>query len=232
MAIPPLREYASRNGAADHGRTEIFTRLIFISVLSAFIATLAGCQLIAAPFLMWGPEPTKDVPAEYPYLAGKKVAIIVWADTDTLFEFPQVQFEVSEYIGAAMKGNVKGMSLVPNRQVVDYQRRNSAWERRSPADIGRDFGADRVLMLELTEYTTREPGSPHLKRGRIAANLKVYDPSHKDTAPTYKTNLSSKYPTGEAAEWGVDDRSVRTEAMRLFADEVAGKFFDRKVKVK
>ncbi|MCC6360937.1 MAG: hypothetical protein IT450_19530 [Phycisphaerales bacterium] len=221
-----------KTGRRTTGEPDIFTRLISISVVGAFLATLAGCQLIAAPFLMWGPEPTKDVPAEYPYLPGKKVAIVVWADTDTLFEFPQVQFEVAEYVTAAMKGNVKGASFVPNRQVVDYQRRDSAWERRSPNDIGRDLGADRVLMLELTEYTTREPGSPHLKRGRVAANLKIYDSDHKDSAPTYKANIACKYPTGDAADWGGDDRSVRAAAMQLFADEVAGKFYDRKVKVK
>ena len=36
--------------------------------------------------------------------------------------------------------------------------------------LGARFGADRALMIELTQYTTREPESPHLYRGRIAAN--------------------------------------------------------------
>lgn len=207
-------------------------RLISISVLTALLLPLAGCQLIAAPFLMWGQEPTKDVPAEYPYLAGKKVAIVVWADTDTLFEYPQVQFDVSEFLAASLKSNVKGLTVVPARQVVDYQRRDASWYNRPPGEIGRDFGADRTLMVELTEYTTREPNSPHLKRGRISANLKVYDTSKKDVAPSYKTNITCKYPSGDAADWGSDDRSIRAATMQAFADEVANRFYDRKVKVK
>src|SRR5215470_10754870 len=125
-----------------------------LGVLSLAFALLplAGCKWVAAPFLMWGPEPTKAVPAEYPYLDGKKVCILVWADSDTLFQFRNVQLEVSEFVAEALKTGVKKISIVPNRSVVDYQRSDPNWDRTPPGKIGARFSADRVLLIELTQY--------------------------------------------------------------------------------
>lgn len=200
---------------------------------------LMGCQWFAAPFLLWGEEPTRSVPAEYPYLTGKKVLILVWADTDTLFEYPQVQLEVSEHVAAAITSadelaKKKGprVAIVPNRQVTTYQRNEPHWDRAHPGAIGKEFSADRVLMLELTQYTTREPESTHLYRGRIAGNIKVYDPAYPDARPTYKSSVEVAYPPESQGEWGTDDRAIRKASMELFASQVATKFFEHKEKIR
>ena len=202
------------------------------TLLLPLLAATSGCRLLAAPILMWGKEPTKDVPAEFPYLQGKKVCLVVWADSETLFEYPWVQLEVSEHIAEAMKPNVEGVSFIPNRSVVDLQQREVDWERMDPALLGKRFGADRVLMIELTQYTTREPDSPHLYRGRIAAGVKVYDTGYLRSAPVFKTSVETVYPPESVGQWGTDGRAIRKATMEAFAAELAGKFYDRRVKVK
>lgn len=197
-----------------------------------FLALAGGCKLLATPALLWGKEPTKSVPAEYPYLQGKKVLILVWADPETLFEYPWVQLELSEHAAAAMKPNIPGINFVPNRSVYDYQRAEPDWDRADPAVIGSRFGASRVLLIELTQYTTREPESPHLYRGRIAANVKVHDAAYKNSSPSYRTAVETAYPPESAGEWGTDDVGIRKATMEAFALDLAGKFFDRQVKVK
>ena len=201
-------------------------------MLGCLPSLILGCKALAIPFVPFMEEPTKPVPAEYPHLEGRKVAILVWADSETLFEYRNAQLELSEYVLAALKGNLKKVTFVPNRTIVDHQRGDPDWDRRSPAALGNELGAERVLMLELTQYTTREPESPHLYRGRISANVKVYDCSHAESAPTYRSNVETIYPSGSAAEWGSSDASVRDATMRAFAADVAGKFHDRRVKVK
>lgn len=197
----------------------------------SLLATATGCRLLAAPILMWGQEPTKEVPAEFPYLQGKKVCLAVWADSETLFEYPWVQLEVSEHVAKAIKPNVERVSFTPNRNVVELQQREVDWERTDPAVLGKRFGAERVLMIELTQYTTREPESPHLYRGRIAANVKVYDTGYPRSAPVFKTSVETVYPPESVGQWGTDDRAIRKATMEAFAAELAGKFYDRRVKV-
>jgi hypothetical protein len=206
--------------------------LTSIAVLLALAAAIGGCRLIAAPFLMWGEEPTKEVPAEYPYLEGKKVCLLVWADTETLTEYPWVQLEISEHVAEAIKPNVRTVSFIPSDKVHELQRREPDWDRSDPAVLGARFGADRVLMVELTQYTTREPESPHLYRGRIAANLKVYHTAYRKSAPAFKTSVETAYPPDSVGQWGTDDVAIRKATMEAFALDVAGKFYDRRIKVK
>jgi hypothetical protein len=206
--------------------------LAWPAILLLVAGAVIGCRALAAPWLMWGPEPTRSVPAEYPYLAGKKVCVFVWAEMDTIFVFPHVQLEVAEHVAYAMQGKVEGISFIPNRNVNKLQRREPDWDRTDPAVLGKRFGADRTLMIELTQYSTREPDSPHLYRGRMAANVKVYDTAYPQATPAYKTVIEIAYPPDSVGQWGSSDDSIRLATMRLFAEELAGKFYDRKVKVR
>ena len=201
-------------------------------VLSAAGLLLVGCKALAAPWLLWGPEPTRTVPAEYPYLSGKKACVLVWAEMDTLFEYPHVRLEVAEHVAHAMKGNVAGVSVTPNREVEQLQQRERDWDRADPAVLGKRFGAERVLVVELTQYSTREPDSPHLYRGRISANVKVYDTSYPKSAPAYKSVVETVYPPDSVGQWGSSDRGIRLATMEAFAQDVAGKFYDRTIKVR
>ena len=208
------------------------TRVMLKGGLLALLLTVTGgCRLLTAPLLMWGREPTKEIPAAYPYLRDKKVCVAVWADSETRFEYPWVQLELSENVAAALKSNVPGISLVPNREVVDLQGRDVDWDRKDPALLGERFGADRLLLIELTQYTTREPESPYLYRGHIAANVKVYDTQYPNSAPAFKDNVEVAYPPDSVGQWGSDDQSIRGATMEAFALELAGKFYDRRVKV-
>lgn len=191
----------------------------------------AGChQLVMAPWVLWGEEPTRTVKAEYPYLQDKKVTVAVWAEMDTTFEFPFVQTEVGSFVEDALRTSVKGVTVTPTRQVVEYQNRNGDWDRAAPEAIGKHFGAQRLIVVELTQYSTREPDNTHLMRARVAANVKVYDTSYPNSEPVYKTEVRAEYPPDGPGAWGVSEATLRGEAMRVFAQELAGRFYDRKVK--
>ena len=198
--------------------------------LLPLLAATSGCAAMAWPWLMWGPEPTKTIAAEHPYLNGKRICVLVHADMETLFEYPHVQWEVADHVRVALEANVKGVSVVDPREVVDYQRRTAGWERTDPAAIGKEFGADRVLEIDLTQYTTREPDSPHLYRGHITAAVRLYNTEYPDSKPVYAPEIKTVYPSGSAGEWGTDDRGIRRATMEAFAVDVAGKFYDRKVR--
>ncbi|MGE3181300.1 MAG: hypothetical protein AB7N71_06695 [Phycisphaerae bacterium] len=204
-------------------------------VLATFLAavlfsTLSGCQFMKL-IAIFGKPPTKLVKAEWPHLAGKKVSIVVWAEMDTLFEYPYIQLEISRHIEDALQPNVSDITIVSPRDVVKMQQNDPDWDRKAPTFLGEQFDADNVLFIELTQYTTREPDSPHLFRGHIAANLKVYDVGFPNAAPLYRDNVEAMYPPESAGQYGTDDIAIRKMTLEVFATEVANKFYDRKVKV-
>lgn len=201
-------------------------------LLLPLVGAATGCQAFMLHALLWGEEPTRTVPAAYPYLADQKVCILVRADIEHLFTYPQLQWEIGEHVRVALEGNVRGVSVVEPRRVVDAQRRDPGWETTDPAALGKRFGADRLVETTLTQYTTREPESPHLYRGYVSATVSVYNTAYPDSAPAYTTEVRTVYPPHGAGQFGTSDREIRRAAMEAFAQEVAGKFYDRKVKVK
>jgi hypothetical protein len=207
-------------------------RVVTGGLLASLLVVASGCQAVAAMVLLFGNEPTKKVPAEYKYLEGQKVCIVVRADMETMFEYPQVQWEISDHVRVALENNVKGAKVVEPRTVVDYQRRNSNWEKLDSADLGKQFSADRVLMIDVTQYSTREPDTPHLYRGHITAQISVYDTAYPLSEPVYTKEIETVYPPASAGSWGTGDREIRRSTMEAFAQDVAAKFYDRLVKVK
>jgi hypothetical protein len=206
--------------------------LLRAALLGVLLSALTGCAFFRGAVLLWGQEPTKKVPAEYPYLTDKKVCILVWAEPYTMFEYRWVQLDVSEHVRVAMEETVHGATFVPNRQVVEYQDHNPNWDKEDPAKIGQRFGADRVMLIELTQYTTREPDSPHLYRGHMSANVKVFDAAYTASQPAYKTTIEVAYPPDSVGQYGTDDQSIRRATMQAFAAQLAGRFYERQETVK
>ena len=198
-------------------------------LLLAGVAANSGCRVWA---YFMGEDETKKVTAEYAHLVNQKVCLLVRAEPETLFDYPQVQFEVADHIRVPLESNVKGCSVVEPRKVVEMQRRSNEWERTDPAEVGKRLGADRLVEITLTQYSTREPESPHLFRGYISALIRVYNTAYVNCEPTYKTEVKTVYPPDSPGEYGAGDRAIRRAMMEAFAEEVAGKFYDRTVKVK
>jgi hypothetical protein len=193
--------------------------------LLAVAAGLTGCRSLV---LFW-PEPTKTIRAEYPYLANKKVCVVVRGPDELLFEYPNVQWEVADHVRVALESNVRGVTVVDPKKVADFQRTDPAWETMDPAELGKKFGAERVLEIDLTQYTTREPESPHLYRGHISAAVRVYNPEYPNSQHAYQADVKTAFPPEGPGQYGTNDRAIRAATMDAFGQDVAVKFYDHEV---
>lgn len=208
-------------------------RRVAVLALACCLPVLAGCQIFASMFYLFSPEQTRTIEAEYAHLEGQQTLILVWADDSILFDFPYVQFELAEFVRSALISNVRGVEVVSPRSVATYQAKNPNWTRQHPTEIAKQFRADRVVMIELIDYRTREPQATHLLRGHISANVRVYDAEYgTGVGPVWTSDdpVEVNYPEDQAGTFGVTDEQIRRTTMQLFAAEVAGKFYDRKVK--
>lgn len=200
------------------------------AVTAVLLPMLAGCEAFMFNTLFLSEEPTKRIPAEYKYLQKQTVCILVRVEPETLFEYPHVQWEVADHVRVALEANVKGLKVVDPKRVVEFQRRDANWSRMDPAELGKRFGAERVIEITLTQYTTRDPDSPHIHRGHIHALVNVYQSKYPGHEPSYSTEIRTFYPPVQGGEWGQPERTIRRLLMEAFAQDVAGKFYDRDVK--
>ena len=199
-----------------------------VVVLIALLGiALNGCHYMAYQFA--GLMPPEKIQAEYDDLQGRTVAIAIYADQAVQYEYPLARLELALVIAAELKNRIKKLSVVEPRRVVQYQDENVHWDTLDKTHLARTFGADVLLLVVLDEFTTREPGSVNLFRGRISAQASIYDATADEdeacvwSGEDFRVLYPPHAPTGEPGE---DDSQIRYLTEKLFADLLVKKFYD------
>lgn len=194
----------------------------------------AGCNLISVPFVLFAPEPTKKVTAEFPHLKGKRLLILVWAEQATLYEYQRIQLEIASWVRYQLKEQFKDLAIISPSEVDRYMQSHPDWATEPPPRIGRKFKADLVMMVELMEFSTHEPGSPSLYRGKARARITMYDLSGDEELPrgiALKPAEAVYPPDQPIGVLRADEWTIRAETYQEFGRVVARKFYDHEVKL-
>ena len=205
-----------------------------------------GCNLVAPIFYVFAPTPTKKIEAEFDALKKKTVAVVVYAGPDTQLDYQLAQMELSETVNIELKKRIAGVTTIDCRRVMRYQDENPDWNECPMSRIARAFNADYVLLISLIEFSTREPGSLYLTRGRIRAEASLYPAMPKTAAAP--TTASATQPSHPRSVWRTDaitvihpanpvpnaanagnEDSVRVETERIFADLLVKRFYKHEI---
>ncbi|MGA2266087.1 MAG: hypothetical protein ABSH10_06610 [Phycisphaerae bacterium] len=190
---------------------------------------LAGCSYFA--YLM-APEPApKKVTAEFSDLKNTHVAIVIFTDDRTQYEYPYARLTLGSVIRGEMNEHLKGVTVTDPAKVCKYQDEHADWTSMGKAELAAALGVDYVLDITLVEYATREPGSIELFRGRITAQAALYRAGQSDSqgCAWRCDRLSVIYPKNNPIGVSADsDRQVRGAVEKEFADALVKKFYDHK----
>ena len=207
----------------------------FHGCMLGFIPLLASCNLLT-PFVVLAGH-SKKVAAEFDKLAGKRVAVLVWTEPATLFDYPHVRFELATYIGdklfAEMGQRNLGTQVVDPRDVEDYLQKNLD-AQIDPYAVGRKFNADYVVYLELLEFQIRDAQAPQFLRGRIQASVSVHDiHAERESQRRYElTPVQCVHPEEAPVLMSATNSPVIREATyRKFAEQVARKFYEHTIEL-
>lgn len=189
-----------------------------------------SCNLLT-PLIFIG-EHKKQVAAEFDKLAGRRVAVLVWVDASTLFDYPHARFELASYVAdklAAETGRREmNTDVVDPREVEGFLQRNPV-ARIDPQALGRQFNADYVVYLEVLDFQIRDPEQPQFLRGVINASVSVRDMgADPDQLQRYELMpVRCRYPEhGPVILGATNSPLIREGAYRRFAELVARKFYE------
>ncbi len=199
--------------------------VLLIGVSVAILAGASGCNWFV-PMAVASQAPTEKVPAEFDKLPGSKAVVLVWADQDTLFDYPKVRLELGAYIGDYLKTRVKDVRLISPQQVEEYLERQGS-SAQDPEAAGQYFSADKVIHVTLLEFSMRDREMAHFYRGRVRASVAVYDLKDK-SGTTQRYTLSDAavvYPEKDPVGFDATAAQVvRQKTYEAFADAVGRKF--------
>ncbi len=198
--------------------------------LTALIA-LTGCQGIGwlAQGIAGGDKPEVEAPADYTGLSNKSVAVLVSADDRTLFTYPTAPDRVCRYVSARLATEVTGIRPLDPIQVAKYQRNNPDWIVVPYGELAHQLKVDRIVHINLAQYTTHEPGNRELWQGVIRARVGISEADGKDASNfAYTGDISAIYPPDKPM--GIlnsDEETIQLGMVRSFAKKLAARVTDR-----
>ena len=137
-----------------------------IAVLAA-VPFLGGCStLLTAAYLL---QPA-DVPAEFPGLKGKHVAVVCKPIVELEFADAGAARELATLVGAQIDQNVRRVRVIGQQEVARWLDENT-WV--DYATLGKSLDADYVVGIDLERFRLHEGAT--LYRGRASAVVRVYD---------------------------------------------------------
>jgi hypothetical protein len=203
----------------------------FKNVIWALPLVLAGCGIV-------GFGPGRQVELEthatgipYAGLTDKSVAIVVWAPLATLDEYPGAPEEISTFVATQMRGHMPTTRPVDPQQIIRWQADTLNWQNLPAADIGRHFQADRVLVIDVLDYSTRRPLGVSNLQGRLRAECKIYDTARAAAEPApgrpaWTGLVDAAWPSGKPLDpTQTNETAVRQRTLDAFADVLVRYFY-------
>ena len=191
---------------------------------------LLSCNLLT-PLVFVG-EHKKKISPEFDKLADKKVAILVWTDPATLYDYQYARFELATYVAdklfAEMAQRQLGTEVVDPRDVEDFIQQDPS-AQIDPLAVGRKFETDYVIYLEVLKFQFRDPQRPQFLQGHIEASVAVFDlnaggfgDQRYELAP-----VSCFFPEGAPVLMrATNPPLIREATYQKFAELVARKFYE------
>ncbi len=201
--------------------------LLMIALLCSLLAlslAVSGCKSFDRPK---GPQRVNPK-AEYPGLIDQRVAILVTADDPVLYRHPGAPEQVARAVGARLAQTVPGIVLMSPIQLADFQQRNPYWMTLLPDDLSQRLGVQRLIMIDLSHFSTNEPGDAHLWQGLITAEVSVFEnPAKIGNTPAHRSTITAAYPDRPSIGLvNADEQTVTLATLNYFARSVAWLYYD------
>ncbi|MEM9021794.1 MAG: hypothetical protein AAGC44_14640 [Planctomycetota bacterium] len=209
----------------DHRRDTTAALLLLTAVL-----ILPACNLPAIG------DKTFNVKQQYAGLDNRSVAVLVATGDYIDSNYPEVREQLTREVTQRIATSVPGVQVTNPEQVLRFQQDNPFWTARAPSELIRALNVQRLVIVELGEYRTHEPGDQHILRGVVTGNVNVLEAEAPDPNNfAFNQSIRSAFPEESRSKIGysrvtLNEDIVETEARRRFAVDAAGIFYDHKIK--
>jgi hypothetical protein len=117
-----------------------------------------------------------------------KVLILAWSGLETRAEFIHADRQLAELLAKQLttqcEANQEKINIISVRKAEEFKNNNPNWRSMEMPDIGRRFGADYVIYLEINSLSLYEQGSSKtLYRGVANISVNLIDVRNPDELP-------------------------------------------------
>ena len=158
---------------------------------------------------------------------GHTVVIIPFKDDNYPYFESRDGSELSERVAGQMRRHLsrtRFVSALPISKKFD----STQIENMEVDELGKAVRADRVLVGNLREFSTSEPGTIGILRGTCRIDLVLFDAPKKQSI--WKQSFKIHYPERGVGIPSIDTtpEKIREELLKLVSDTIAKKFYTHK----
>ena len=200
-----------------------------------------GClALLMAVLMVTGCGPGRsvtdkviNVKGQYLDLPNRSVAIVVSMSDYAEFNHPTAKKMITEEMARRIQTNVPGVTITSPAEVLKWQRDNPYWTTRPPSMMIKQLNVERLVLVEIGEYRTHEPGDKHVLRGVISASINIVEAEADDPdnfGASFTQNVMYPEP-GESkiGRVGDDEALIEARTQIRFCETAAGLFYDHQI---
>jgi hypothetical protein len=213
-------------------------RLRALASLIACSSALAwgGCLLLPAFKPAAGPAPYG---AHYSGLADKRTAIVVYVPRSTVDEYPSVREEITGFLANKMRAAIPSSgvasTVIDPALVIEWQDSTFNWRNLPENEIGQHFQAERLLCIQVLDYSTRKIIGQSEMQGRLRAQCRVFEipdappasqpAGYAPTQAAWTSLIDIKWPPDRPlAPTQTNEGAVRYRTLDSFSERLVGYF--------
>ena len=207
--------------------------MLSLTALLLVLSTTACTPIGFVAEVIGGGERERAVKAQYLGLQNQRVAVLAAADEYTLFQHPDAPARVVAAVTREIAEQVPGVRVVDPKQVMQYQESDPYWIARRYSTLLETFDVSRVVIIDLSDYRTHEPGNAHVWQGVINASVGVVEAEDEDPddyAFSYRRPVPLFPPNSKIGVLNSDDATIELGMQKTFARDVGRLFYNHKVK--
>lgn len=203
--------------------------------LCAALCLISGC---AAGALIGGMASSaqrtgeRTVEAEYTGLAGGSYAVVAWADRSFQAQYPALVPSLIQRVDLRLAAESGATGHVPGDDVTQYLANHPQWVAWPRTRLAEELDVDRVVLIEVNEFRTNEPGNEYTWDGLAWATVSVVERGEVGSdAEAFRKEIRVRFPDGRG--YGSDDFSREAIASVLLdrmVDRSAWLFYTHKEK--
>lgn len=161
---------------------------------------------------------TVQVKAQYTGLENQTFAVLVATDEYTTFTYPAAAGAIGRSVTADIASSVPGSKPMDPQQVLQFQKQNPYWITIPYGQLIQRLGVDRLVIIDLVEFTLREPGNAHVWQGQMVGNIGVAEAgANNGNALSFTSIIKARFPD-DSSRVGVLDSDDKTIQLGLVSD--------------
>lgn len=204
-------------------------RVMMFAALLMTGALLTGCNVVG---VLGGPSGGKqEVAARYKGLVDQSVAVLVLVDDETARLDSKLREQLTRTVSTEISANVMGADVVNPKKAYEIASGRTDWQSMPDLERLDAFGVDRLVVVDVGEFSLRDTRYTSLAQGTIAASVFVLErESAKLNRPAAMERVHTRYPDRSAGSATLSREETRTIILARSSKAIGRLFYDHTIK--